>query len=65
MIVSESPIWPYDDYNACHFCGASWAEDTFTEWLGREQNPGLYRGGRHHDSDCVWVLANQVEGVTA
>jgi hypothetical protein len=65
MIIAESPIWPYNDYNACHFCGSGWAEDTFADWLRREQDADGKYLGSHHDRDCVWVIAHQVEGVTA
>ena len=65
MILAESPIWPYDEYNACHYCGSSWAEESFSDWVRRESDSENKYLGSHHYHDCVWVLANQVDGVTA
>jgi len=60
MILADSPVTAMDGFNVCRFCGTVWPEKTFAEWLNRDAQKGNQYIGKHHDNDCVWVLANQV-----
>lgn len=55
--------------NTCSFCRSSWAEDDYSEFLANvERLKGMTKEHKDwykakfetHDSDCLWVRANEL-----
>jgi hypothetical protein len=70
QIKAQSPIVStMYETNECKFCQSSWAESTYEEYAKNQESLNETKhmsNGRpeweHHDSDCLWVLAHEVEG---
>jgi hypothetical protein len=70
--LAENPIIPGDEINYCRFCGTSWAESDWQEFLANHEtllkNPEARKetGLRsrlsfsHHNNDCLWVRCNLI-----
>ena len=56
-VRNESPIIPDGYTNLCAYCRTPWAERTYEEYLTNP--PGSIQ---HHEEDCLWVIAHEVEG---
>lgn len=71
-IANEYPIHSVEhETNACRFCGSSWAEGTYDEYLKNVEilkaDPdartpsGIHRiAWEHHYDDCLWIRANEL-----
>jgi hypothetical protein len=62
-VANEHPIHSWNEHNECKFCGQSWAERTYEEYLemGERMKLGetILRLDHHYD-DCLWVRANEL-----